>query len=60
MARRKKVIDEDQAVPEVPGAPSKSKGNPDQITWTRPSGTTLTTNASEATIAYAESQGWKR
>ena len=28
--------------------------------WTRPSGSTIETNDSKATIAHAESQGWKR
>ena len=58
MARKK--VDETETVPKVRRAPKKSQGNPDEIVWERPSGTTITTNNSEATVDYCESLGWKR
>ncbi len=30
------------------------------ITWTRPTGTTITTNDRKETIEHAEAQGWTR
>ena len=30
------------------------------IEWTRPSGSTIETNNSDATIKYAEANGWKQ
>lgn len=59
--RRKRP--EAEAVPAVPedsgrGEPGIPAGAT-EITWERPSGFTLTTNASQDTIDYARASGWK-
>ena len=54
---------EEAPVPEMSeGQADSEAGIPDgatEITWERPTGFTLTTNASQNTIDYARANGWK-
>jgi len=53
---------EAETVPEVLESAAAGEEIPSdatEITWERPSGMTLTTNASQDTIDYARANGWK-